>query len=776
MYKNQQLLDGRWQLCYADNETVIQKGMDIRTAADLRRFGLEPVEAAVPGNFELALHEAGLLPDPFFGTNIWQLQEYENKHVWYYTSFSFEGDPDDETCLHFGGIDTVSEIYLNGRLIGETDNMFVEYEFPAEELKQGENHLLVHLKPVCIEARKFDPAPAWYAPTYYCYEGLYIRKAPHMYGWDIMPRVVSCGIWRSVSVVQKPRDRIENLFLFTQSIDKHHHSAVLGLTYRVNVHRDSLKGYTLRITGRCGDSHFHGEYDLWYVNGKYTLPAYACRFWWPKSHGEPNLYDVTVDLLYQGEVQDTYTFKTGIRTVRLDHTEVTDVLGSGEFCFYVNGEKVFVKGTNWVPADPFHSRDKQRLPQMLELLDDIGCNMVRCWGGNVYEDHDFFDFCDEHGILVWQDFAMACAIYPQDAYFSQQIEKEAVFIVKKLRNHPSLTLWAGDNECDDAYRWNGITRDPNENVLNRQVLPGVLRQYDYTRPYLPSSPYAGREAFKTGPEYLSENHLWGPRDYHKSNFYLKSLCHFASEIGYHGCPAPSSIRKFISENKLWPFNGDPEWIAHSASPEARPDSPYGTRNMLMANQVGEFFSEIPDALEGFSLASQFVQAEAFKFFIELFRTEKWRRTGIIWWNLIDGWPQFSDAVVDYYFTKKVAYDYIKRAQMPVHLAFTEPEGWVIRLMACNDTREDVPLHFKVLDMTENRKVILEGDALADGNGVRQLGELRFSMAQQKFYLIEWQIGEETYKSHYVAGTPPFRLEQYKQWMEESGLLQTYGFS
>ena len=775
MRKDNLCLDGKWSLCYCDHSVVNEKKISITAAADIKKYGLNEIPAAVPGNFELALNEAGIIPDPYFGTNPFLLQDYENKHVWYYTTFDYSHDGDENTVLRFQGIDTIADIYLNGEYLAATDNMLIAHEIPAAGIKKGKNELMVHLKPVTIEARKFDTAPAWYAPTYYTYESLYIRKAPHMYGWDIMPRIVSCGIWRSVFVEQKAADRIEKIFLFTQSINKHHHSAVLGLTFRVNISRDRMKGYKLRVSGVCEDSNFCGEYDLWHVNGKYSLTAYSCKFWYPRSNGTPYVYDVKAELLYNDELIDVYEFTTGIRTVKLDHTEITDVLGGGEFCFYVNDEKVFVKGTNWVPADAFHSRDKERIPKMLELLDDIGCNMVRCWGGNVYEDHEFFDFCDRHGILVWQDFAMACAVYPQDEYFSGLIRNEVKTVVEKLRNHPSLALWAGDNECDDAYRWNGITRDPNDNIINRRVIPETLRQYDYTRPYLPSSPFAGREAFKTGCEYLSENHLWGPRDYHKSNFYLKSLCHFVSEIGYHGCPSPRSIEKFISGDKLWPFNGDAEWVAHSASPEEGPDTPFGTRNDLMANQLGEFFEEIPDNLEDFCLASQFVQAEAYKFFIELFRTQKWRRTGIIWWNLIDGWPQFSDSVVDYYFNKKVAYDYIKRAQRPVHLTFSEPECWHIKLIACNDTSADVPMNFKVYDMTDGERVVLEGYGLADANGTRELGQLRFSMSDKKFYLIEWTIGEETYKSHYVAGMPPFALKDYTQWLEKSGLFKLYGF-
>ncbi len=383
------------------------------------------------------------------------------------------------------------------------------------------------------------------------------------------------------------------------------------------------------------------------------------------------------------QVADEYQTTLGIRTVELVRSEITDVYG-GDFHFLVNGVKIFCKGSNWVPADAFHSRDQARYEQMLELFNDTNCNILRAWGGNVYEDHAFFDLCDRMGIMVWQDFAMACATYPLDEEFLNVMRQEAESVVAKLRQHPSLILWSGDNECDQ-FAMNNFNVDPGMNRLTREILPQVVHRLDPYRPYLASSPYVSQAVWETKNErLLPENHLWGPRDYYKSSFYAESPAHFVSETGYHGCNSLSSMKTFISPDKLWPWQDNAEWLAHAYEPIG-PGGPYSYRIKLMADQTAEMFGSQPENLEDFILASQISQAEAKKFFIELTRYKKWRRSGVIWWNMIDGWPQFSDAVVSYDFIKKLAYHYIKRVQQDLCLMFDEIDRWNIRLHASNDT-------------------------------------------------------------------------------------------
>jgi beta-mannosidase len=394
--------------------------------------------------------------------------------------------------------------------------------------------------------------------------------------------------------------------------------------------------------------------------------------------------------------------------------------------------------------------------------------MIRCWGGNVYEHDLFYDICDEKGILVWQDFAMGCAVYPQGEAFQSTLTREAKAVIRRLRQHACLALWAGDNEVDQVPSWYGIEGyNPNTNVLTRVVLPRVLQQEDARRSFLPSSPYVDEVAFQRGEQYIPEQHLWGPRDYFKSDYYRSSLCHFASEIGYHGCPSPHSIRKFISPKNVWP-NDNKEWLLHSTC--AVPGLGAGEgRIELMTNQIREMFGVVPDTLEEYAFASQCVQAEAKKYFIELFRTGKWRRTGILWWNLIDGWPQFSDAVVDYYFEKKLAFDFIKRVQQPLMVAFREPSSWKQELVACNDTRQNLPIEYVVRDV-DTEKVLCEGRALAGANQNTSLTNIPFFNSEKKFYVIEWQSTLGAGCNHYLAGHPAFDMKTYRGWLEKAGLI------
>jgi beta-mannosidase len=401
-------------------------------------------------------------------------------------------------------------------------------------------------------------------------------------------------------------------------------------------------------------------------------------------------------------------------------------------------------------------------------VEDIGCNMVRCWGGNVYESDLFFDLCDRKGIMVWQDFSMACAIYPQEHDFQVTLAHEARAVVRRLRQHASIALWSGDNECDYSFLWGGSVADPNSNVLTRVVLPEIVRQEDPTRHYLPSSPYISPAAFKQGVHLLPEDHLWGPRDYYKGQFYTSSICHFASETGYHGCPSPASLRRFLSPDKVWPYQGNEEWILHSTSPVPGVNL-FDYRVELMAAQVQTLFGAIPDDVDAFAFASQVSQAEAMKFFIERFRTGKWRRTGIIWWNILDGWPQLSDAVVDYYFGKKLAYHVIKASQQPLCLALREECDGARQLVACNDTQEEINLDWTVTDV-DTGDIVAQGAAVADADAACVIGLVPALPGEQRLLSIAWAAETGDGHSHYLAGKPPFDLAWCRAALAKAGVL------
>jgi beta-mannosidase len=756
-------LNGTWSFAYS----LEPPRREMRQVADLLEAGLTARSARVPGNFELDLQAAGIIGEPFYGMNMAALKPFERAHIWYWRTFQAEAREGHQAVLVFEGLDCLADIYLNGHLVGRTDNMLIPHTLCVEGWLNGDNEILVHIRPAVEEAKLYEYPPALnhQRPGY---ESLYIRKAPHMYGWDIMPRAVSAGIWRPAALSYRPAEHLAQASLETQSIAGDQGKARLALHYQAALGDLSHDVYEIVVQGRCGEASFEERQRALFGAGALAFDVPQPKLWWPRGRGPANLYDCQVRLLKNGQDIDSLSFRHGIRTVHLERTSVTDPYGHGEFCFHINGEKVFVLGSNWVPVDAFHSRDASRIPEIIALAEEVGVNAFRCWGGNVYEDDLFYDLCDEKGFMIWQDFTMACGVYPQDAAFAAQLEAEARQVVRRLRQHPSLVLWAGDNECDQAYSWGGRRRDPNTNVLTREVLPRVLRDEDPTRPYLPSSPYVDPVAFQAGDHFLPENHLWGPRDYYKSDYYRNSLCHFASEIGYHGCPAPSSMRRFLSPDKVWPYQDNEEWILHASSPVPGVDI-WDYRVELMAKQVRELFGAIPDKLEDFALASQCSQAEAFKFFVELFRSNKWRRTGIIWWNLIDGWPQFSDAVVDYYFARKLAYSFIQRAQAPLCLVLKEPANWQLALVACNDTRDDLAVEYAVRDV-DSGQVLAQGRAVAAADRVTTLGAIPFTMGEKRFYVLEWTSALGHAASHYLAGNPPFDFGIYRGWVEKAGLV------
>lgn len=761
----------------AENKPFTESGVSISTIEDIKKAGFPIIPASVPGNTELDMHKAGLIDfDPFFDTNIFKMQDYENIHTVYFTLFD---DPGVSSVLCLEGIDTIADIYINGELVKQTDNMFISYEIPLNTLRKTGNELIVHIKPAVIEARKYD-LPVVCNSLVYNYASLYVRKAAHMYGWDIMPRIVSSGIWKPVYIKEKKADSVKDAYVYTLAVDTATPAARIAAFCHFNLSQDKTQNYKVKIKGACKDSVFEAEQVLFANAARFDLYIPSCHLWWPKNYGEADIYSIDITLLYNDSPVDTMHMETGIRTVELKRTNTTDKDGSGEFCFIINGKRIFAMGSNWVPLDAFHSRDIDRVEDAVKLLADTGSNIVRCWGGNVYESDKFYSLCDRYGIMVWQDFAMGCSVYPQEEKFYNMLRQEAEFIVKKLRNHPSIILWAGDNEGDYAYMsWGGMTRNPDKNIVTREVLARVCEAHDFTRPYLPSSPYITEETARTGAE-TSEEHLWGPRDYFKGNYYKNTVCHFASETGYHACPSPESVKKFIAENNLWPWhdeNGEAKdsWLAHAACMVPDKLSAYSYRIHLMASQVATLFKGNPDSLEAFAKRSQISQAEALKYYIERFRISKPRRTGIIWWNIIDGWPQFSDAVVDYYFTKKIAYHYIKRSQMPFCIAFDEPEENVLKLYSLNDTTHDVEFTYKVTNLTDN-KIVASGKNISISDTSSKIDSITIEPDEKKFYLIEWTLSDGTEgKNHYFTNIIGIDYDHYEECLKKSGFYQFEGF-
>lgn len=768
-YAFEQPIHQNWKLKVIDDADF---QCEIRTFDDLAACASPLTEAHVPGDWPLDYVRAGLLEDPYFGDNYLKLRDYENSHVFYSVKFDYTETPDALTYLKFEGIDTVADVYLNGEKIGHVENMYIPHEFQAKGLVKGENDLLVHILPVCLEARKY-PIAAQNTILKYNYESLVIRKATHMFGWDICPRIVSSGLWREVSIVRKKAQRIENVFLWVDKLEDN--TARCVATFDVDIGRDPIKPYEIRLEGVCGESKFSVSQKLWYVHGRMGIVIENPLLWWPRGYGAQNLYEITATLLKDGTVVDTLCFKQGLRTSELVYDKFISGDSEAEFCFVINGRRIYVKGTNWVPVDAFHSNDAERIPKILDLVRDIGCNAMRIWGGGVYENDYFYNWCDENGIILWHDFMMACGVYPHTDRMKEQLREEATVQVRRLRHHASICLWAGDNECDMFYYFDANGRvDPSINVLTREVIAGVLRAEDLSRPYLPSSPYISKESFEAGHALETpEQHLWGPRDYFKGHYYHDHNATFASEMGYHGCNSPESMRKFIPENALWPEADNDMWKYHAASPETANDAPYTYRIPLMSSQIRYVFKQSPQNLDEYAHMSQICQAEAKKYFVESFRSHKGARTGLIWWNIMDCWPQISDAVVDYYFCKKLAYFYIRRSQKPLCLMMDDKSG-LLTLYAVNDLQEGKKLSYRVTDV-DTETVIASGTCEVAADIALPLQTI-CDDGQLHFYAIVWETadGEKGF-NHYLQGKPLYDYTWYMNCLKKLGLDEFQGF-
>ena len=763
-------LNGKWDLEFWE-----QEGDPVTDPAAIAGLKTTRLSATVPGNVELDLLAAGMIENPEIGNNIYKLRPYEFCQWMYSRHFTAPSLVDGQRLiLDFEGIDCSADIWLNGEKIGSADDALIAHRFDVTgKAKAGDNLLQVVLRSAVLEAQK--ELVGTYSFRHYT-ESVWIRKPRHCYGWDIMPRLVSAGLWRDVSLIVQDPVSISDVHWVTVDTDPATGNVSAFVDVQVKYPASKIDKVKLHVKlEKDGSTAYEIERILPTFAWRTEFKLDKAELWWPKGYGDPALYDGTVSIVDEdGTVLASDTRKVGFRTVRLDRSEMIKD-GEGEFSFFINGERIFVRGTNWVPLDGFHSRDARWVDSTLDMVVDLNCNMIRCWGGNVYEDTPFYDRCDREGIMVWQDFSMAGVIYPQDDRFVSKLRDEIKQVVIKFRGHPSLAIWSGNNENDNSLLWTLPTFhiDPNRDVISRKMIPEVLYEFDPTRPYLPSSPYFSEEAFQNGCQRsdLPQDHLWGPRGYYKDPFYKDAQAIFVSEIGYHGAPNKESVEKMFTRDCRYPWTRDGDWNEEWMTKSVRPLPffvEFEGRNDLMTKQINLLFGFRPKTLEDFIAASQSTQAEAMKYFVEKFRGERFRRTGIIWWNVRDGWPIVSDAIVDYYNSKKLAYTYLWNAQRTVCVLINDEEEGVLPLRAVNDSFVTAEGKVKVTDV-ESGKVIYNGKFSVGSNDRSLVAGLPVPHGQGVL-LIEYETGGQKFRNHYLYGAPPFDFRTYQRWLKEAGLV------
>ena len=719
----------------------------------------EGIPSHIPGNIELDLMNAGILPDIYRDANVELTRAYELHDWWYSKDFSLDTLPDDEDAfLVFDGVDTYAEYFLNGTKIGESDNMLIPHEFAVGALlKQGKNRLAVHIFSALKKAESFQVDPLQVA-DWECFENLRVRKPAHAYGWDIFPRVLSAGIWRGVRLEYREKIRVESVYLSTVFVKEN--LAGLAFHYELKLPAEKFRGYRIALTGQCKEHGFAFSYPVTYKAATKFPYVENPMLWWPNGMGEANLYAVKVTLYNENnEVVDEKALSFGIRHVQLVRADFTQENG---FCLYMNNQPVFCKGANWVPLDVLHSKDAAKYEEAVMNYVENHSNMVRVWGGGVYEDEAFFRLCDKHGIMVWQDIMLACHAYPQDEDFSRQIAREVECFVRRVRNHPSIVLYCGSNETDWIYFCTG--QNPNDDVLTRKVIPAAIRKNDPYRTYYPSTPLftnafvqrnGGRflvdlQEIERARTELPEEHYWWHRDDYRTYADIRHC--FVGEIGYSGCPSLESLRACMDADSLSAANGyqSDAWKYHDYSTDG--DIRHATEY---------YFGQLPDTKEDFVLSSQISQAEAYKFLIEQTRLKKPYMTGVLLWNMRDGWPAYNSALVDYYGRKKLAYSYVKQAQQP--LVFIVDEAYVGYV--CNDTLQNYQGEYRVYDVAG--ALLKKGDFSVGANQNQRLGEVLHGI-EKPYLILELRVNGRIYYNHFVGGKGHHDLEEYKAFLSVYG--------
>lgn len=713
------------------------------------QLGDDWISATVPGNVELDYQRAGLLPDVFFAENYKAAEALEQKDFWYVRSFRVdELQKGNDAFLCFDGVDTVADYFLNGTKIGESRNMFIGHEFTVTDvLRVGENTLAVHIHSAVDYAKQFDTRPYNVAfPG--CYENLSVRKAAINYGWDISPRLLTAGIFRDVRLELRDAVRFRDVYLTTASV--YDGVAVLVLNVNTQMPREYFGKCELQIDGVCGEHRFSAKYPLPHQSTTVYPYVKNAALWYPNGAGEQNLYDISVKVLCGESVLAENCFRYGIRTVKLDFGEATGE--NGKFCLYVNNRKIRCRGANSVPVSMLYSQSEAGYDEVVRNFKDSNCNIVRVWGGGIYEGETFFNLCDELGILVWQDMMLSCHAYPMDDGFYQQICEEAEAIAKRIRNHPSLAFYCGGNETDWPYVCVGL--NPNDDRISRKALKETLWQFDPYRDYYPSTPFFSNEFIRDhgGRFYLDldeikaertslpEEHYWWHREDFQS---VREQNHiFIGEIGYSGAAPRKSTDKYLPAG--WSYDSDKVWASHSWPTEGRRDIGYKY-----------LFADLPDTDEAKLLSSQYYQAEAYKFIIELCRMRK-DNNGIVIWTMRENWPSFSSAIVDYYGERKPAFDAVRLSYEPLQCMIDVVDGKAICCLV-NDTGAAQTVKLRITDENGNA-VYSDTFSVAADELVRELAVLPAKNAA--LLLTELQAGDRTVFNYRYLYTDKISYHDY----------------
>ena len=662
-------------------------------------------DAKVPGTVHQDLLNHNRIPNPFYGMNEEAVQWVENEDWMYRTSFVVDEQQlsRDAAVLEMDGLDTYADVFLNGALILRSDNMFVGHKIEVKPvLRKGVNQLLVRFRsPVKevlpqLQTYGFDyPASNDHSPWR---TSVYTRKAPYSYGWDWGIRLATCGIWRPVRLVFSDVARIEDYYVCQEAVTQA--KADVDNRLEINNVTSSTVSALLKVDYHYSDSdtkEIKKQIELRPGANTVSLPVSIEKphLWMPNGWGEPSLYKFTASLSVDGVEIAKQERNVGLRTVRV---VMDDNEHGTSFYFVVNGKPMFAKGANFIPDDALLPNvTPQRYKRIFEDVKAANMNMLRVWGGGVYEDDEFYDEADRNGILIWQDFMFACSSYPHDPLFVGRVESEAEYNIKRLRGHASLAMWCGNNEIYEAMRYWGWQRkysaeafaemERGYNVLFRELLPQMVERLDGTRFYMHSSPYEanwGRpNSWKTG-----DSHNWGTWHGRKPfESFDTDVPRFMSEYGFQAFPEMKTIRTFAEENDF-----------ELESPVMNAHQKADIGNALIKQTMGLYY-KVPEQFEDLVYVGLVLQGQGMRHGIEAHRRNRPYCMGSLFWQLNDSWPVVSWSSIDYYGNWKALMYQSKRAFVPILInAIKEDDDLCVYLISDElQDHDGVRLNVELMD-------------------------------------------------------------------------------
>ena len=656
--------------------------------------------ATVPGVVHTDLLQNKIIEDPFFRLNERGLQWIDKEDWVYETCFTLAADMmrKENMELVFEGLDTYADVYLNDECILKANNMFRRWSIPVRQYIREENNILkVYFhSPVKIDVPKWDALPYQYPASNDQSENgglfnkkisIFARKAGYHYGWDWGPRLVTSGIWRPVYIRAWSDLRINDVFIEQKEVGAGR--AVIAGHVELDADKDMngvLVTITDEVTGRV-----LGEWqaDLKRGTNRVTVDfvLHKPKLWWSNGLGEPFLYRFRTDIIAGGELLDSKTERVGIRSLKVVHQPDKD---GHTFYIELNGHPVFAKGANYIPSDNFLPRvTPENYKRTILDAAGVNMNMLRVWGGGIYENDVFYDLCDEHGIMIWQDFMFACSMYPAEGALLDNIHQEAVDNVKRLRNHACIALWCGNNECQDAWLGWGWKREierQNKEYADKiwaqyrqqyhVTLPGVVREYAPGTFYWPSSPFAFEGEMSGTTD--GDRHYWSV--WHGKapiSDYDSEKSRFFSEYGFQSFPEFESVKRYAPYPEDWDIRSE-VMMSHQRGG----DHANGLIETYLLNEYKK-----PRDFRAFLYMNHVLQGDAIKTAIESHRRQMPYNMGTLFWQHNDCWPVASWASRDYYGRWKAQHYYVRKAYDDI-LISPVVEGDDLKVYAVSDRLEN----------------------------------------------------------------------------------------